>query len=100
MLSCSWRCSKSRSTRSRAGDASLWAMTFCRPNSAIVTCVRAGERVPGDASITSSSSPISTDARPFSAGGKLRTPTSRLRCSTSTPIWRLGTRRMSTCTRG
>ena len=55
MFSFSCRCSNSRSTFSRAGDASLWAMTSCSPSSLIVTCLRPASGCPGAISITSSS---------------------------------------------
>ena len=100
MFSFSWRCSKSRSTRSRAGDASLWAITSCSPSSVIVTCLRPASGCCGAISITSSSEPRVIVPRPRSAGGNDRMPKSRLRCSTSTPIWREGTRRMSSWMRG
>jgi hypothetical protein len=89
-------CSNARSTRSRAGDGSLCAITVSRPNSAIVTWRFPANGCRGCTSITSSSGPSVSEARPRSAGWNVMTPKSRLPCDTSTPTCREGTRRTST----
>ena len=78
MLIGACRRSYSRSTRSRAGDGSLCAITAWRPTSSSVTRCRAASGCSGWREQHELVAPSGIDCRPCSAGWNVSTPKSRL----------------------